>query len=211
MILSLRDYLPYPDSTELLTFKDINPAIFNYARHLHLSSYFLQRRLKKDVGRLFQPAREKELTTSFDTGFDPAEKWNGEIFEVLSNTSIFLPNEIELLAITRSPTIKGAMKLLSSRVDITVAKRGEKGAVAQRGNKIIYQKAFPVEVVDTTGAGDAFNAGFISAYLQGMSLQECLRWGNACGAIACTAAGGTTALPTRKKLRSFLKDKVGDL
>jgi sugar/nucleoside kinase (ribokinase family) len=58
--------------------------------------------------------------------------------------------------------------------------------------------------VDATGAGDAFNGGFLHGYLAGWTLEECLRAGNICGALATTGPGGSCALPTQKSLRKLM-------
>jgi len=62
-----------------------------------------------------------------------------------------------------------------------------------------------VHPIDGTGAGDAFNGGFLHGYLAGWPLEDCLRAGNICGALCTTGAGGSSVLPTEKKLRSLMK------
>jgi len=87
---------------------------------------------------------------------------------------------------------------------IVVMKDGSRGATAyQRGVREQVQ-ALPVKCVDTTGAGDSFDAGFLYAYINGLSLADCLRHGNVCGGLATTAAGGAVAAPTLEEMRKWL-------
>jgi ribokinase len=76
-----------------------------------------------------------------------------------------------------------------------------------RGGSFASAPGFKVEALDTTGAGDSFAAGFISAYLKNYSLEECLRVGNACGALSTLMAGGTTGQPDTETLNRFLREQ----
>jgi sugar/nucleoside kinase (ribokinase family) len=77
--------------------------------------------------------------------------------------------------------------------------------VAIRDGKMVRMKSIRVRAVDATGAGDAFNGGFLHGYLAGWPLEECMRAGNVCGALATTGAGGSAAIPTRQKLEKWMK------
>jgi sugar/nucleoside kinase (ribokinase family) len=162
------------------------------ARHLHLSSYFLQEALRPDVPAMLEQVYALGLTTSADTGHDPADRW--EIDRLLEGLDVFLPNEVEALAITGTDTVEDALEWLASRVEVVAIKRGAWGASAARGAERVYMEGFPARVVDTTGAGDAFDAGFLDAWLGGSDLTTCVRHGNACGALAVAHIGGTGAL-----------------
>ncbi|HCX31337.1 MAG TPA: carbohydrate kinase family protein, partial [Blastocatellia bacterium] len=85
-----------------------------------------------------------------------------------------------------------------------VIKLGARGALAVKDGEITSASGFKVEPTDTTGAGDSFAAGFVSSYLRGRSIAECLRAGNACGALSTLQAGGTAGQPTRQALKRFL-------
>jgi sugar/nucleoside kinase (ribokinase family) len=166
-------------------------------RHLHVSSFFLQDLLRPSVASLFARAREAGLTTSLDTGFDPKEEWDGGLRDVLAQADLFLPNEVEATGIAGASDPEEAAVLLSQMVAGTVAvKMGARGAVAAANGRLVHHPGFRVPVVDTTGAGDAFDAGFLAAFLRGECLESCLAMGCACGALSVTAMGGIAAQAT---------------
>jgi sugar/nucleoside kinase (ribokinase family) len=171
---------------------------FSQYKHLHLSSYFLQKGLQKDIVHLFQLAREKGMSTSLDIQWDPANEWMFPYERCLPYVDFFLPNEAEILALTGTHQLSDAFEALHAYSNTIVVKRGVRGALAY--NKGTYTEAVPYlhsQFVDAIGAGDSFNAGFISSYLQGKSLQESLMFGNLAGAINTTAVGGTGAFSDR--------------
>ena len=170
----------------------VPPEALARARHLHLSSHFLQAALRPDVPALLARARALGLSTSADTGHDPEERW--EVADLLPGLDLFLPNETEALAISGAATAEGALEWLAARVPSVVVKRGGEGALAARGAERAAVPGFAVPVVDTTGAGDAFDAGFLSALLAGEPLAACVRYGNACGALTVTQVGGPGAI-----------------
>ena len=183
---------------EYLQITDINTNQFSQYKHLHLSSYFLQKGLQKDIVQLFKMACEQGLTTSLDIQWDPANEWQFPFKECLPYVDFFMPNEAELLALTNTVELADALKAIEESSNITVVKRSVDGALAY--NKGVYTEAAPylhTQFVDAIGAGDSFNAGFISSYLQGKSLHDCLLFGNLTGAINTTAAGGTGAFSDR--------------
>jgi sugar/nucleoside kinase (ribokinase family) len=194
--------MTYLGSIEELGWTDINLEYLYQAKHLHLSSYFLQNKLKRDCLKLFKSAKEHNLSVSFDPGYDPEERWDRErIYEMLKYVDIFLPNETEAKNITGKDNWREALSDLSKYTDMIVIKRGSKGAVVKRGEKMIEIGAKSLGVIDTTGAGDAFNAGFIYGYLNKLPLEKCLALGNFCGARVTMRAGGTRGFPTREELK----------
>ena len=159
------------------------------ARQLHLSSYFLQQALQPDVPALLARAHELGLTTSADTGHDPAETW--QIDGLLEELDVFLPNEVEARALTGAATAAEALERLLARVPTVAVKRGAAGALAGRGSERVDVPGFAVQAIDTTGAGDAFDAGFLASLLAGEDLAACVRRGNACGALTAVHVGGS--------------------
>ena len=122
----------------------------------------------------------------------------------LKYVDIFLPNACEAMSLTSEKSAGQALTALASVVRTIAIKQGDRGVLATDGDKTIAASAFRTKVVDTTGAGDSFNAGFVYQCLQGVSLEECLIWGNACGAISTTQQGGTIAFPDREGIEKFL-------
>jgi sugar/nucleoside kinase (ribokinase family) len=176
--------------------------------HLHASSFFFQEGLRPHFPDLFARARRAGLTTSLDTGFDASERWDGGLRETLRETDLFFPNEVELAAITGcADPAEGLGRLDNGRTRV-VAKLGKEGAMTLDGGRVVHVPAFPVEPVDTTGAGDSFNAGFLHRWLAGASLVDCLRLGAACGALSTLGLGGTAAQPTLEEAETLIRSRA---
>lgn len=191
-----RAMLTYLGSIAALRYDAIDLALLEHARHLHLGSYFLLDALRPDVPRLFAAAHARGLTVSIDTNYDPTEQWDGGLAEALRHADIVLPNETELHAITRLPVLDEALQALAQQVPLVAVKLGARGAVTRRGDEIVRASVPAVTVVDTTGAGDTFDAGFVYGVLAGWDLKRALQFACVCGALSTRAAGGTAAQPT---------------
>jgi sugar/nucleoside kinase (ribokinase family) len=191
-----------------LTLQDMDWQFIRTARHLHLGCFFLQTGIRADVGKLFAKAKKMGLTTSLDTNWDPDEKWDDGLQEALPFTDIFFPNDDEALRIANTQDLQKAMEFLGKQVKILVVKKGAAGATAWVNNEVIAVPPYAVPVVETTGAGDSFNAGFLHHFVLGKSLQDCLAYGNACGALAVTALGGTGAFRDRSVVSSKLRQII---
>lgn len=187
-----------------MTVDKVSDDLLHSARHLHVASYFMQENLRPDLPGLFQKAKSFGLSTSLDTNFDPAGKWDG-VELVLQHTDIFFPNEKEALAITQRKSPDEALLYLSGVCPTTVMKCGE------RGGKVIYGTRnflsvgpIRVDVVDTVGAGDSFDAGYIYGHLQGWDAEKSLRLAVICGSLSTRAAGGTQAQATLEDARKYM-------
>ncbi len=191
-----------------LTGADVPEAAFAGIDHLHVSSYYLQQGLRPDLPALFERASRRGLTISLDPGFDPQEKWGPEIRDALRNADLFFPNEVELEGLTRLRDPAAALRALSNGRTRVVAKLGAQGALALEADAPVRVPAFPVTPVDTTGAGDSFDAGFLEAWLRGRSLTECLARGAACGALSTRGAGGTATQPTSAEVDALLRTRA---
>jgi sugar/nucleoside kinase (ribokinase family) len=186
-----RALVTFAGATTALRADDITDAQLQGANHLHLSSYYLQTGLRPDCHALFARARSHGLTTSLDPGFDPAGQWGDELFETLDDVDLFLPNDVELLGITGSTSLVDGLKRLAACRARTVVKRGAQGSASFDGEQLLAGPAYPMAAVESTGAGDSFNAGFIHAWLRQRSLADCLRWAGACGSLSTRGVGGT--------------------
>lgn len=189
-----RAMVTYPGAMTELEESHITDSMLQNAGHLHVSSIFLQPRLKPRLALLFSRAKNLGLTTSLDPQWDPAEKWDCHWHELLRYTDIFLPNIEEIKNITAKPTAEHAMEALKEHCKVMVIKNGKEGAIIWTGNKILHQPAFVNNhVADAIGAGDSFNAGFIHSFVQDKTIGECAEFGALCGAINTTRSGGTAA------------------
>ncbi len=191
-----RAILTHLGSIAALRYEEIDQTFLTQARHLHLGSYFLLDALRPDIPRLFDQAHAYGLTVSLDTNYDPSERWDGGLAETLARTDIFLPNAAELRAITGISAIEAALDVIIRQAPLVAVKLGPAGAMARHGEEIVQVNSLPVAVVDTTGAGDSFDAGFVYGYLAKWELARALRLGCVCGALSTQAAGGTAAQPT---------------
>lgn len=199
-----RGAITYPGAMEALTLQDIPWDYVKRARHLHLSSYYLQRGLKPDVPALFQQAQAHGLTTSFDTNWDPDETWGEEVFDVLQHVDVFLPNDEEARQISGKIDLEDALRTLARTGCTVVATCGPDGTCAYDGSEWLQASAVPVASVDAIGAGDSFNAGFLSRYLDGAPLAECMRFGVLTGAFSTLQPGGTAAFADMKQFARFV-------
>jgi sugar/nucleoside kinase (ribokinase family) len=199
-----RFILTYPGVMAEMRFEDLDLARILDARHLHLSSYFLQKALQPRVPNLFRLAKEAGLSTSLDTNDDPDDRWERDVLEVLPWVDALLPNEYEACRLARIDDPMLALDFLAARVPLVVMKRGEKGALARRGSEAFEALSPRVAAVDTIGAGDSFDAGFLHQFIRGAKIDECLRYGNLTGALSTTRSGGTEAFRRAKHRESFL-------
>ncbi|WP_234567321.1 carbohydrate kinase family protein [Rhodohalobacter sp. 614A] len=196
-----RMMVTHPGAMEHMTVDEIPDELFKKSRHLHTSAIFFQPGIKKDLVKMFSKAKEFGLTTSMDTQWDPEEKWEIDIEKILPVLDFFLPNEDELVALTGSSNLDEALEKIDGFDTCVIVKRGTKGALMQKNGEKTSINAYQVDdFVDAIGAGDSFDAGFISSFLKGKSLDESLKMGNLTAAVSTTAAGGTTAIKSFDKV-----------
>ncbi len=200
-----RALVSYLGSIDYLSLENIDLELLKSARHIHIGSYFLQSKLRPSIPEIFKTAKSYGVTTSLDSGWDDTENWDYGIWEALKYTDIFFPNEIESLNITKSKTVEQAAALLSEYCDTVVVKCGSKGAMSQRGNMTIKKQTYDLKAIDTTGAGDSFNAGYIYAFLNGLEQVQCLEYGNACGSISVTKIGGASSCASLEEVKELVR------
>jgi sugar/nucleoside kinase (ribokinase family) len=198
-----RNILTYPGTIFDLTLEDLDFEYLTDSGHFHLSSYYLQRGLRPHVGELFRRLKSAGLTISLDTNDDPDDEWEGGLEDVLRYVDVFLPNAREAKLVTKRDDLDKAVARLAELVPLVVIKKGEEGAMAQRGPERFQSSPVKVEFVDPVGAGDSFDAGFLSQYVRGADLSACLAAGNMAGAFSTTMPGGTEAFRDRNKQHQF--------
>ncbi len=164
------------------------------ARHLHIASYFLLTRLQPQAPALLRRARRLGLSTSLDPNPDPSLRYGSGIHAALAATDYFLPNEREAAGVGGNAA--GAV----------IVKRGGRGAEYRQGTQRLRVPAFRARTLETTGAGDSFDAGFVAARLRGLPLPTALAFAARCAAAACGALGGTAAFagPAGERVRERL-------
>lgn len=199
-----RNILTYSGTIAELTWDDLDLEYLADSRHFHFSSYYLQKGLRPRVAELFQRLKAKGLTISLDTNDDPDDRWEGDLHQLLRNVDVFLPNEREACKAAGTQDLDEAIPALSGLVPLLVVKLGRKGALAQKGSERFTAASKEVVPVDTVGAGDSFDAGFLHEYVRGSDLKTCLASGNQAGALSTTKAGGTEAFRDAEHRRKFI-------
>lgn len=177
------------------------------ARHIHIASYFIQPKVRGGLAAVYRRAKALGMTTSLDAGWDEQERWHDGLFDILPYTDFFFPNEREAEAITGVSDMPEAARRIAAMGTNAVVKCGSEGVVLceKHGGRPVRIPGFRAKVIDTTGAGDSFNGGFLHAFLRGMPLEECARFGNAAGAVSVTRLGGTTSCPTLEDVLGVLR------
>jgi len=199
-----RNILTYSGTMAELTWQDLDLDYLADSRHFHLSSLYLHKSLRPKVAELFRFLKSRGLTISLDTNDDPDDRWDGDLHELLRQVDVFLPNEREACKAARTEDLEDAITKLSKLAPLVVVKLGRKGALAQRGSERFTAPSREVVPVDTVGAGDSFDAGFLHEYVRGSDLNKCLASGNSAGALSTTRPGGTEAFRDAAHREAFL-------
>ena len=206
-----RANLTYQGAMDYMCLADINPEVFRQAKHIHISSIYMQSGVKRDLMKILELCKENGVTTSLDSQWDPAEKWDLDYKAVLPLVTIFMPNETELKFLTRSETLEEAIEKIRPYTNAAVIKCGSKGSILVRKGEPDRKQAALLNknVVDCIGAGDSFNSGFLTRFAAGDPLDRCQEYGNMTGAVNTTAAGGTTAFTCREDVERIGRERFG--
>jgi sugar/nucleoside kinase (ribokinase family) len=180
--------------------RDLPRGLFDRHRHLHLTSFALQAGLRPAFPRLLRAAQKGGLSTSFDPNSDLRGATRQAILKLLPHVDLLFVNEREARELAGARDAEHSLEVLAKRVRGVVIKLGPAGAIAALDGARAVVKAPAVRAIDTTGAGDSFAGGFVSGFLDGKGLRECLRIANACGAASTRALGGTAGQPTRRQI-----------
>ncbi len=189
-----------------LMLNDIDFKFLSKSKALLLCSYFLMPGLfGAPAITLLKRAKEKKLITFFDVAWDPSGKWS--LDDILTYVDVFIPNETEILKLSNQKNISSAVrKLLDVGVSMVAVKMGSSGCYVENNKGEKHRlKAHKVKAIDTTGAGDAFNAGFVYGTLSGWDLKKIAEFANAAAAFSVTKLGGSTGAPTRLEVEDFIK------
>jgi sugar/nucleoside kinase (ribokinase family) len=203
-----RANVTYPGAMNDLKLEDIDFEFLSSARHMHFANCFMQPGIRHDLTALFRHAKELGLTTSLDTQWDPVEKWELPLEELLPFVDIFLPNIEEFKFLSQSSSVEEGINKLKHFAHYIIIKNGSEGALGWDGKELIMQPAFKNEkVIDCVGAGDSFDAGFIKDFIQNLPISKCLETGALAGAINTTRAGGTGAFENLNTIREIALER----
>jgi sugar/nucleoside kinase (ribokinase family) len=196
-----RSFITCPGANSEFGIEDIDFGLIE-GEHLHIASFFLQG-LRGDTSEILEYARERGMLISLDTGWDPGG-WSDDdtklVKEVLRGVDIFFPNVREGKAITGAEGEEDICKrLLSLGPGVIGLKKGGKGSCIATKDEFCSVPAFGVETVDTTGAGDVFDAAFVFGYLKNWDLEEVGIFANAAAALSTTGYG-TERYPSREEV-----------
>ena len=201
-----RAILTLPGTIPTLHPDDVDDVVLSRAARVHVSSLYLQPTLAAGLDDVFVRARKLGVRTSLDTNWDPSGRWES-VAEILAVTDVFLPNASELRAVTGVDDLDEAAAGLVARGTTVVLKDGARGARAWWPDGSASAPGLAVDVVDTTGAGDSFNAGFLAAQADAQPMATALAWATAAGSLSTRAAGGTAAQATMQELRASLSSQ----
>jgi sugar/nucleoside kinase (ribokinase family) len=200
----------FPEDRAFITYCDPDPAVPAAARALAKASARVLFVPGLYFGPLFDSgvrlARFKRMKVIMDgnsTG-DEIVLTDPVIRRVVRGVDAFMPNAREACRLTGRDDIHEAVCALGELCPLVIVKAGAAGAYACADGHTTHIPAIPVTPIDTTGAGDCFNAGFLKAYLDGKPLEECLRWGNIVGGLSTTARGGTGKVVTPDEVAKWL-------
>lgn len=191
-----------PGVNDTITIQEIDPEYASNTRLLHLTSF---------VGKSIQAQEElldntdDQITVSLDPGMIYASKGIKAMQKILQRTNILLinQNELDLLLRSRKDQDTKINTLLNYGIEILVIKQGKKGCLVTDGVKTYLLDAYDVDCRDTTGAGDAFNSGFIYGFLEGKNIEESAMLGNFVASCCVQELGATTGLPSKSILGSW--------
>jgi sugar/nucleoside kinase (ribokinase family) len=200
-----RAMLTYNGTLDSITKKDIPEKILSQVRHFHIGSYFLMKKIQGSYPDIIQKLKNYGATISLDTNWDPSEQWASGLDDILPNVDIFFPNEKEVLAISRESNLAKAVDKLSIIIPVLVVKRGKEGAECYFKGKKCSAPSLDIQVVDTIGSGDSFDAGFLYGYLNNRDLPTCVKMGCICGSLKAQSIGGTKGQPHLDDLLKYLK------
>lgn len=199
-----RSFVTYRGTNSGIDITNIRMEEVIQAKHIHVTGYAGTKNHAQYLDLLKKVKENTQTTVSFDVGWDDTGEWNPNIAELFSYIDVLFMNETESVHYSRCQSAEEAAQEFAKYCMIAVIKLGKKGSMAVSGQNVYKKEGFPIEVVDTTGAGDSFNAGFIYGFLAGMDIEDALRCGNGCGALSCTGLGGNTTFPNRKTLKEFI-------
>jgi len=190
---SARTQVTYPGSIAAFSAADVSDRALEHAAHVHVSGVYQAKALLPGVDAVLRRAHAVGATTSLDCQWDPSERWE-LLSDWLPHVDWLFANDQEALSITGRTTLEEALSELAGRTRCPVIKQGARGATAVVDGRPLRDAARTVAVVDTIGAGDNFDSGFLFATVErNLTVPAALGFANAVAARSCRFRGGTAA------------------
>jgi sugar/nucleoside kinase (ribokinase family) len=199
----------FPNERAFITYYDREPLIpagLRALRKVHARLLFVPGFY---AGALFFLAlrwvRAKGMKVVMDGNSHPDTRLSrAPVRRAIAALDAFLPNAAEALHLTGETDLTRAIRCLGELCPLVVVKAGAAGAYAYHHGQLLHVPALKLKPLDTTGAGDSFNAGFLRAWLDGQPLESCLRWGNIVGGLSTQGYGATGRKVTVEEVRKYL-------
>lgn len=201
-----RSFLHYLGANARITPADIDYKLVKEAKILHIAYAYLMPQLDgKPTVEILRRAKEMGVITSLDTAWDAQGRWWDLIRPYMPFVDIFLPSfeEARMISGKEKPEEIGEF-FLEAGVKIMGLKMGKEGCFCTNGREVFHLPPYSVEVVDTTGAGDAFDAGFLAGIIKGWELEKTGRFANAVGALCVTAIGASRGIRNFEETLAFI-------
>lgn len=205
---SNRSFLYYPGVSAEFTVADFNMSLLDQTRILQFSSTFHMTAFDGELGalKLMKEAKKKGVTTAMDVTSDFSGRWNSVLAPCYPWLDYFMPSEEQaaLIAGTEDPE-EMAQFFLSQGVGHVVIKLGGRGSYCADRGTAFYCGCHSVPVKDTTGAGDAFVAGFLSGVLRNAPISRCVQLGTTASAFVIQEVGANTGIRSFEELNDYLE------
>jgi sugar/nucleoside kinase (ribokinase family) len=193
---------------------DFDPQLLKEYRILHLAGILLTPSFDGEpAASVMRQAKEAGLITSLDTAWDSTDRWMKAVGPILPHTDLFLPSleEAKMLSGLKKPE-EIAGFFLKAGVKVVALKMGAEGSYFKSSfGEEGFVPVYPVEVKDTTGAGDAFVAGFLAGYLRGWPLRRVVQLANAVGALAVSKVGAAAGIRSLAETLRFANIDQGSV
>ena len=189
-----------PGVNDQLDFTEINPEYVSGTEYIHLSSFVGQQPFYAQKQLI---AKLSSVKVCFDPGAIYARKGLNANKPIIRKSHVILPNEMEINQLTGEDYEEGAKTFLNLGAELVAVKLGKRGCYVTDGKENYLIEAYNVDAVDTTGAGDAFNAGFIYGLVKGKDLFTCGSLGNFVASRCVSAMGTRTGLPRLKDIKNI--------
>ena len=203
-----RRFISTPAACTRFSVSHIPEAWVRQAKVIYIGGYYMMPGLETDeMVDLFRTARAAGTTTILDVVLYGEPRYWDRIARLLPETDIFMPNDDEAALITGiGDPLEQAERFRGAGARTVVITQGDKGSLLVGENVRLRAGVFPTEFVGGTGAGDAFDAGYVAGLLAGEDPAGCLRWGSALGASCVRSIGATESIFSRAEAEAFMKE-----